>query len=82
MSERWPAAEPGPLTAAVSSALKRDRPVAEVPSYWLVDPLGPSLTVLELDAGSYVERAVVRGDERYRARRPFPVEVVPSELLR
>lgn len=54
---------------------------AGVPAYWLVDPDGPSLTVLELDAGRYVERATVAGDEPFHATFPFAVTVVPARLL-
>ncbi len=54
---------------------------AGVPAYWLVDPDVPSLTVLELDAGRYVERATVTGDEPFYATFPFPVTVVPARLL-
>jgi len=36
---------------------------AGVASYWMVDPENASLTVLELEGGRYVERAVVGGDE-------------------
>ena len=55
---------------------------AGVAAYWLVDPDGPSLTVLELDDQSrYVERATVTGDEPYQATIPFPVTVVPARLL-
>jgi Uma2 family endonuclease len=54
---------------------------AGVPAYWLVDPDVPSLTVLELDAGRYVERATVAGDEAYQATFPFEVTVVPARLL-
>jgi len=47
-----------------------------VPSYWLVDPDEPSLTVLELDeAGRYAETARVSGAEVLRVERPFPVEL-------
>jgi Uma2 family endonuclease len=52
-----------------------------VPTYWLVDPDVPSLTVLELQAGAYVEEAVVVGEETYEARFPFPATVVPARLL-
>lgn len=54
---------------------------AGVPAYWLVDPDVPSLTVLELEDGRYVERATVAGDEPFHATVPFPVTVVPARLL-
>jgi len=54
---------------------------AGVPAYWLVDPDLPNLTVLELDAGRYVERATVAGDEPFHATFPFDVTVVPARLL-
>jgi Uma2 family endonuclease len=54
---------------------------AGVPAYWLVDPEVPSLTVLELVAGRYVERATVTGDEAFEATFPFAVTVIPARLL-
>lgn len=54
---------------------------AGVPAYWLVDPDGPSLGVLHLDDGRYVELAMVTGHQRYRATFPFPVTVVPADLV-
>jgi Uma2 family endonuclease len=54
---------------------------AGVPAYWLVDPDVPSLTVLELEDGRYVERATVAGDEPFHATVPFAVSVVPARLL-
>ena len=52
------------------------------PSYWLLDPQEPALTVLELDeAGRYREVTVVRGAEAFDATRPFPVRVVPADLV-
>lgn len=54
---------------------------AGVPAYWLVDPDVPSLTVLHLEHGRYVEHVVVTGDEAYIATVPFSVTVVPSVLL-
>jgi hypothetical protein len=37
--------------------------------------------VLELDAGRYIERDAVAGDEAYHASFPFEVTVVPARLL-
>ncbi len=50
-----------------------------VPSYWLVDPLAPAVTVLELEDGEYVERAVVGPGEELEVSRPFPVRLAPGE---
>ena len=72
-----------PSTRAVDLTLKRH--VFEqggVPSYWVLDPLVPSLTVLELRNGGYVEVASVTGAEAYDAVLPFPVTIVPADLLR
>jgi Uma2 family endonuclease len=54
-----------------------------VPSYWVVDPDldRPSLRAFELADGAYAEVAHVTGDQAFRARRPFGVEVVPSRLV-
>jgi Uma2 family endonuclease len=53
-----------------------------VPSYWVIDPEDPALTVFELDAaGVYEQVAEVKGADAFEARRPFPVRVVPLELL-
>lgn len=51
-------------------------------SYWLVDPVVPSLTVLELTEGAYREVVRVEGEQSWTAQRPFPVTVVPADLLR
>lgn len=53
-----------------------------VPSYWIIDPAGPRLTVFELDdTGGYVETATVTGTQVYEARQPFPVRIVSADLL-
>ena len=71
-----------PSTRRIDSSLKRlAYEAAGVPAYWLVDPDAPSLTVLELDAGRYVERATVTGKEPFHATVPFPVTVIPRRLL-
>ncbi len=50
--------------------------------YWIVDPEEPSLTVLRLVGVVYEEEARVAGSEAYETEQPFPVRVVPAELLR
>ncbi len=50
--------------------------------YWVVDPDEPSLMVLRLVGDAYEEKARVSGSEAYYTDRPFPVRVVPAELLR
>ena len=54
------------------------------PSYWLVNPNPdePSLTVFELSGAEYTEAGHVTGNEPWDATRPFPVRVVPAELVR
>lgn len=58
---------------------------AGCPSYWLIDPGvapdPPTLTVYELVSGEYQELAVVSGDDSFEAAQPFPVTVVPNDLL-
>jgi len=54
----------------------------EVPSYWVIDPEEPTLIVYELNENLvYHKVAEVKGSEAFEAERPFPVRVVPSELL-
>jgi Uma2 family endonuclease len=52
-----------------------------VPYYWLVDPAVPSLTVLHLKNGQYVEGAQVVGEAPHVTTEPFDVTVVPARLL-
>ena len=54
-----------------------------IPGYWTVEPSRdrPELTVFELRSGVYEQTAHVIGDEEYRAAVPFPVAIVPSELV-
>ncbi|WP_460393486.1 Uma2 family endonuclease [Actinophytocola sediminis] len=53
-----------------------------VPSYWMLDPKDPTLVVYELNEnGIYRKTAVVKGANVFEARQPFPVRIVPAELL-
>ena len=71
-----------PSTRRVDLLLKRDRlQSAGVASYWLVDPDEPSVTVLELQGDAYAEVARASGSEAVEVTAPFPVRLVPSELL-
>src|SRR5579875_1723370 len=49
--------------------------------YWVVDPAEPSLTVLRLAGDSYEDQGRVTGPVAYESEEPFPVRVVPAELL-
>lgn len=71
-----------PSTRRIDLLLKRDRyQSAGIASYWIVDPDMPSLTVLELADGRFVERSVTAGAVLMTVQQPFPVEVVPARLL-
>jgi hypothetical protein len=52
--------------------------------YWIVEPSSsrPELTVFELRSGTYEQTAHVIGGEEHRAAVPFPVTIVPSQLVR
>jgi len=54
-----------------------------IPSYWVIDPDldQPSLRAFELVDGAYREAAQAVGNMPFRAERPFPVEIVPSQLV-
>ncbi|WP_020391236.1 Uma2 family endonuclease [Kribbella catacumbae] len=72
-----------PATRSKDLILKRNLyEEAGVRSYWIFDPEAEALTVLELEGGRYVERAVVKGDDAFDAELPFQVRIVPSELVR
>jgi Uma2 family endonuclease len=54
-----------------------------IASYWVVVPdrEKPSVVVFDLSNGTYKQIAHVSGEEPFRAERPFPVTVVPSDLV-
>lgn len=52
------------------------------PSYWIVDPELPRLMAFQLDGyGQYQMVADVKDEDAFEAERPFPVRIVPAELL-
>ena len=72
-----------PSTRATDLTLKRHVfEQAGVPSYWLFDTEVPSLTVLELRDGAYVEVGRAEGGAALTVARPFQVTVVPAEVMR
>ena len=64
-----------------ATAKRRAYEEAGVPAYWMVDPEEPSITVLELVDGRYVERAAVAGEESVTVTEPFSVILTPARLL-
>jgi Uma2 family endonuclease len=54
-----------------------------VPSYWVIDPDldRPALRAFELADGAYAEVSHVTADQGFHAELPFPVRVVPSQLV-
>lgn len=70
-----------PSTRRVDLLLKRDRfQAAGLASYWLVDPDEPSVVVLELRDGTYVEVARAVGEQACRVEQPYPLTIVPAQL--
>jgi Uma2 family endonuclease len=55
---------------------------AGIPAYWIFDTEVPELTVLRLDGDKYVEHAVVSGSSAYEADLPYPVRLVPDDIIR
>jgi Uma2 family endonuclease len=71
-----------PSTLRIDVTLKMARyESAGCPSYWVVDPAEPSLTVWELRDGEYAEIARVLGEQEYAAGAPYPVTVSPGRLV-
>lgn len=71
-----------PSTAGRDAVLKR-REYARlgITSYWLLDVDVPSLRVLELRGGDYVETAYGEGAQVVEVAAPFPVRIVPAALF-
>lgn len=71
-----------PSTALID--LNRKKAILEeagCPAYWVVDPLGPTLTVWQFVDGAYAQVVKVESDESWTAEVPFVVTVKPADLL-
>ncbi len=71
-----------PSTRSVDVLLKRGvYAESGVAAYWLVDPAVPSVRALRLVDGKYVDVGAAEGAEVLELDEPFPVRVVPQDLL-
>jgi Uma2 family endonuclease len=71
-----------PSTRSVDLLLKRGvYAESGVAAYWLVDPAVPSVQALRLVDGEYVEVGRAEGDQVLALDEPFPLRVVPQDLL-
>ncbi|MGH3328740.1 MAG: Uma2 family endonuclease [Streptomycetales bacterium] len=71
-----------PHTRRVDRMLKWSRyEAAGVPAYWVVEPDRPSVTAWVLGDGKYAEAGQARGEETFEGEAPFPVRVVPAQLV-
>jgi Uma2 family endonuclease len=77
-----------PSTRLIDTHVKRARfERARIPSYWVVDPVArpaeAAIVAWELDEkGAYRQVARVVGEETFKADSPFPVTIVPADLVR
>jgi Uma2 family endonuclease len=70
-----------PTTRHLDLQLKRARYEASgCPSYWVVDPDVPSLTVWQLEGQRYGDPVHVEGSAALDLDLPFPVRVRPADL--
>ena len=72
-----------PSTRHIDMGLKWSRYAAAwIGHYWMVDPEEPSVTAWLLQGGTYVEDGRASGDDPVGLRRPWPVTLVPGDLVR
>ena len=73
-----------PSTRTIDIHVKRERfERAGAPSFWVVDPKWVRLLAWELGSdGKYQQVADVTGKERFDATLPYPVSVIPADLVR
>lgn len=71
-----------PSTRLIDLSLKRARyQAAGCPNYWVIDPEDPAITAWELRGGEYVEAAHAEGDDQFAVTEPYPVALVPRQLV-
>ena len=75
-----------PSTTHIDLGLKRARyEAAGCPSYWVVVPgsptLAPSVRVWDLQDGRYAEVGSAAGDSPLELSSPYPIRVVPADLV-
>ncbi len=52
-----------------------------IPSYWIIDPDIPAISVFELAEGRYEQVIYIEGSAMCKVERPFPVSFSPAALL-
>lgn len=71
-----------PSTRHIDLGLTRSRyEAAGCRSYWVVDPLVPSIRAWELDDGAYVEVGRAEGHDPLQLVAPFAVTIIPAVLV-
>ncbi len=71
-----------PSTRRKDQVLKRSKyQDSGVASYWIVDPLAPSILALDLIDGTYVPAVEASGDDLAEIKLPFQVSVRPRSLV-
>ena len=71
-----------PNSRRIDLLLKRDRlQSAAAPSYWIIDPVEVAITVLELQDGVYQQIAHAVGAQSCDVLLPYPLTLVPDQLL-
>lgn len=72
-----------PSTRHIDLGLKRSRyEAAGCRSYWVIDPDVPAIRCWELEDGAYREVAATSGSDGVQLLLPFPVRIVPADLVR
>ena len=71
-----------PSTRRIDLLVKHDRyRSAGCEAYWVVDPEEPAVVAWRLKDGDYAEAGRASGTDALELSRPFPVRVVPADLL-